>query len=94
MMFVGSALEAISMVGETSSRSLLTTIIPAYQTGKVMGALSVSNSIASTAANLIYGHIFAVTSATIPWFYFYVSAGITMVSLLVIYTVWRSYHMP
>ncbi|KAF9565007.1 hypothetical protein EC968_004267 [Mortierella alpina] len=90
----GSALEAISMVGETSSRSLLTTIIPAHQTGKVMGALSVSNSIASTLANLIYGHIFAFTSTTVPWFYFYVSAGITVVSLLVVYSVWRSYRLP
>ncbi|KAI8595611.1 major facilitator superfamily domain-containing protein [Dissophora ornata] len=92
MLYVAEALRQIAVISFTANMSMLTTIVPSHQTGKALGALSVSNSIANTVANLLYGGIFAHTSATVPWFYYYVSVGLTLVGCLILSVVWFSYH--
>ncbi|KAG0252986.1 hypothetical protein BG011_006615 [Mortierella polycephala] len=92
VLYVAEALNAIAMTGELASTSFLTTIIPSHRTGMALGAVSVSDSVAVTVSGLVYGRIFASTSATIPWLYYFVSAGLSFTAALVFSVVWASYH--
>ncbi|KAG0196222.1 hypothetical protein BGX28_010415 [Mortierella sp. GBA30] len=92
--FVTEAIESIASIGNTVIRSLSTTIIPAHHTGMVLGAITVSDAMANAIGSLLYSSVFAYTSATKPWFYYYVSSGISTVALLIMSTVWMSYSAP
>ncbi|KAI8355897.1 major facilitator superfamily domain-containing protein [Mortierella sp. GBAus27b] len=80
VIYVAEGLLQIASISSSASTSMLTTVVPSSQTGKALGASSVSLSLASTAAALIYGMIFAWTSTTMPWLYYYVSAGVSLLA--------------
>ncbi|GJJ72266.1 hypothetical protein EMPS_04623 [Entomortierella parvispora] len=84
----------LGSIGATSGMSVITTIMPADHTGMVMGALSVIDSIASTAAVLSYGQIFAKTSSTTPQAYYFLSLSLMITAGLVVMPVWTFFHRP
>ncbi|KAG0202011.1 hypothetical protein BGX28_005328 [Mortierella sp. GBA30] len=91
-LFFTQAVQSVASIGSMAVRSLSTTVIPSHQTGRVLGAISVSDAMAGTIAHLLYGSVFAYTSATRPWFYYHVSSGLSASALLVMSTVWVLYR--
>lgn len=61
--------------------SVLTTLVPADQVGGALGAMCVADAITITSAYLLFGVIFAHTSATKPWMYLYVGASLNLLAV-------------
>ncbi|KAG0292425.1 hypothetical protein BGZ98_002581, partial [Dissophora globulifera] len=91
VLFIAEAIGHISSTSIAASISMLSVMVPSDQTGKAMGALSVSETVVTTLAFLLYGPLFAATSATVPWFYYYVSSGLCLLATLFVFVLWSSY---
>ena len=76
----------ISTLGRFSGpaqTSVLTALVPADQVGGALGAMCVADAITITFAYLLFGVIFAHTSATKPWMYLYVGALLNLLAVCV-----------
>ncbi|KAK5821710.1 major facilitator superfamily domain-containing protein [Linnemannia elongata] len=90
--YIAGALKAFGIIALISVISLITSMMPQRLTGSAVGALSVSDVLAGITADLIYGPLFSHTLRTQPLLYYFLSAGLFTLALVVQYAVWRSYH--
>ncbi|KAG0053334.1 hypothetical protein BGZ83_001299 [Gryganskiella cystojenkinii] len=92
ILYIACAVHALASVGMPSFTSLLTTYVPAHQTGKALGGIAVLDSILSSTALLLYGWIFSVTSSTMPSAAYVVSTCICLCSIVVLSVIWSTYR--
>jgi hypothetical protein len=91
--YLAGVLRAFGIIALVSVISLITSMMPRRLTGSAVGALSVTDVLAGIAADFIYGPIFSHTLRTWPLLYYFLSAGLFTLALVVQYIVWRSsYH--
>ncbi|KAF9386274.1 hypothetical protein CPB97_003893 [Podila verticillata] len=80
-MFIGAGIATLGNFSGPSQVSVLTTLVPADRVGSTLGAVCVADAITFTSANLLFGVIFAHTSATKPWMYLYVGALLNLLTV-------------
>jgi len=74
-----------------SFTSLLTTYVPAHQTGKALGGIAVLDAMLVSTSLLLYGWIFSQSSATMPAAAYVVSTVITLCAVGVLVVVRSTY---
>ncbi|KAF9979254.1 hypothetical protein BGZ73_002522 [Actinomortierella ambigua] len=89
--FASGFIRSAAQAGLTNYGSLLTMYAPAHQVGKVLGGSCVIDTITLTAASLLFGWIFARTSATMPAFVFWIATTSAGLACLVWVVVWFLY---
>ncbi|KAF9304477.1 hypothetical protein BGZ74_001437 [Mortierella antarctica] len=80
-LFVSEAISNLGSISGPSMSSVLTSLVPADQVGGALGAMCVADAITTTSAYLLFGHIYAVTSATRPWMFYYVGAAVNLLAV-------------
>ncbi|KAF9330274.1 hypothetical protein BG006_006750 [Podila minutissima] len=80
-LFVSEAISNLGNFSGPSMSSVLTSLVPADQVGGALGAMCVADAITTTSAYLLFGHIYAVTSATRPWMFYYVGAAVNLLAV-------------
>ncbi|KAF9020085.1 hypothetical protein BGZ52_002848 [Haplosporangium bisporale] len=80
-MFIGAGIATLGSFSGPSQVSVLTTLVPADRVGGTLGAMCVADAITIAFANLLFGVVFAHTSATKPWMYLYVSASLSLLAV-------------
>ncbi|KAG0082719.1 hypothetical protein BGZ92_011460 [Podila epicladia] len=80
-LFVSEAISNLGAFSGPSISSVLTSLVPADQVGGALGAMCVADAITSTSAYLLFGHIYALTSATRPWTFYYFGAAVNLLAI-------------
>lgn len=78
---LGAGIATLGNFSGPSQVSVLTTLVPADRVGSTLGAVCVADAITFTSTNLLFGVIFAHTSATKPWMYLYVGALLNLLTV-------------
>ncbi|GJJ73441.1 hypothetical protein EMPS_05799 [Entomortierella parvispora] len=92
ILFISCGVHSLASIGMPSFSSLLTTYIPADQTGKALGGIAVLDSILTSTSLLLYGWIFSKSSATMPEAAYVVSTVISLCGVGVLVVVRSSYR--
>ncbi|KAG0043613.1 hypothetical protein BGZ83_011214 [Gryganskiella cystojenkinii] len=89
---VSEVVSVVGSIGSASGISLMTAIMPSHHTGMVMGAIGVVDTICSATAGLAYSALFAKTSKTMPWAYYYLSLSLAVTAGCFTIIVLVSFH--
>lgn len=80
---LGVGISTLGRFSGPAQTSVLTALVPADQVGGALGAMCVADAITITFAYLLFGVIFAHTSATKPWMYLYVGALLNLLAVCI-----------
>ncbi|KAF9979255.1 hypothetical protein BGZ73_002523 [Actinomortierella ambigua] len=81
--FTGAALSVLGSVANVTFMSMITAVVPAQWTSKLLGGVTVAVTVAVSIGLVLYGWVFAQTAATWPSFYFCIATLTTVVSFIV-----------
>jgi hypothetical protein len=91
-MLLAGGLITIGAISAVSVTSLLSSVVPNQLVGAVFGAHSICQQLTNIVFGLTYEPLYTKTKATSPLFYYYVSAGLVTLGLLVQTFNWILYH--
>ncbi|KAF9908311.1 hypothetical protein EC991_009955 [Linnemannia zychae] len=83
MIYFAGGLMSVGAISLVSIISVLSSVVPNHLFGAVYGADSICQQLSGAVVGLTYEPLFMKTKATMPLFYFYVSAALLALALLV-----------
>ncbi|KFH65346.1 hypothetical protein MVEG_08824 [Podila verticillata NRRL 6337] len=92
VLFLSMSIHTLASVGYPSFISMLTSYVPVHQTGMALGGISVLEAITNALSSLLYGWIFAQTSASMPSAIYVTSTVLSLAAVLVILATLRTFR--
>ncbi|KAH8551005.1 major facilitator superfamily domain-containing protein [Umbelopsis sp. PMI_123] len=85
--YAAGAIQALSMIAQPSTRSLLTMMVKPTEVGKLFGAISVVDAFAGIVSQFCVNSLYAATVKTMPGLTFYFCAFVALITSLIAFFV-------